>query len=229
MNERFLKGFLTVNIVALTGFFLWGYILPLFNMGADLSAMREMEVTPPEVKIENPPPREAGNDLVGPLTYTVDATHVEEWVFFDFSSGSIVPAANWDSPNWDLAIRRTKILTNGGATNPRGNGAVLRMEGIGLEGLAEAPESGYVQDEKPDNAGELANPHLDKWYNYNYWTHRLIPKEEVYVIRTADGKYAKMAIRDYYCGQTAGCLSFTYVYQGDGSRNFISNLAKNNP
>jgi len=223
MNERFLKWFLIVNIVVLSGFFLWGYMLPLFNMGADLSNLQEMEVKAPEFKIENPPPLEVGTNLTDSIKYTVDATALEDWVFFDFSSGSTVSATNWELLNWDLAFRRAKILTNGGITNPQGKGGILRLEGAEFQALSEAPESGYVLDEKPKNTSEFANPHIDKWYNYNYWTHGLTPKDEIYVIRTADGKFAKMVIEDYYCGQTAGCMSFTYVYQGNGSRTFIRN------
>ena len=37
-------------------------------------------------------------------------------------------------------------------------------------------------------------------------------------VRTHDGKYAKMHILSYYCAnKSAGCLTFEYVYQGDGS------------
>ncbi len=38
-------------------------------------------------------------------------------------------------------------------------------------------------------------------------------------VRTADGRFAKVQILGYYCsGPRAGCLTFRYVYQGDGSR-----------
>ena len=47
----------------------------------------------------------------------------------------------------------------------------------------------------------------------------LAPKREIYVIRTQEGKYAKMRMLSYYCtGNMAGCMTFEYVYQGDGSK-----------
>jgi HmuY protein len=52
----------------------------------------------------------------------------------------------------------------------------------------------------------------------------LHPKPNVYIIRTADGKYAKMRIISYYCdgGQASGCFTIEYIYQGDGSRRFAA-------
>lgn len=222
MNERFLKAFLIVNIVVLAGFFVWGYVLPLFHMGADMSKMGEFVKEPPPLKIENPAPAEVGENLTDSIRYTINATNVENWVFFDFSSGTSVPGAKWDSTDWDLAFRRAKILVNGGVTNPGGQGGVAAVPGKDLGALAEAPESGYSRNERPTGAGEASNPNIDKWYNYNYWTHKLTPKEQVYALRTADGKYAKFVIEDYYCGEgVSGCLAFRYVYQGNGSRSFI--------
>jgi hypothetical protein len=37
-------------------------------------------------------------------------------------------------------------------------------------------------------------------------------------VRTTDGRYAKLEILGYYCpGGQPGCLTFRYVFQGDGS------------
>jgi hypothetical protein len=41
----------------------------------------------------------------------------------------------------------------------------------------------------------------------------------VYAVRTADGRYAKVELVNYYCaGVGAACVTFRYAYQGDGSR-----------
>jgi hypothetical protein len=59
---------------------------------------------------------------------------------------------------------------------------------------------------------------MEKWFTYSYLANVLVPKPLVYVVRTHDGKYAKMHILSYYCAnKSAGCLTFEYVYQGDGS------------
>ncbi|HSR42903.1 MAG TPA: HmuY family protein, partial [Longimicrobiales bacterium] len=54
-------------------------------------------------------------------------------------------------------------------------------------------------------------------------SHILRPKDRVFAVRTADGRYAKLRILGYYCpGARPGCLAFRYVYQGDGSRRVAS-------
>jgi hypothetical protein len=40
----------------------------------------------------------------------------------------------------------------------------------------------------------------------------------VWAVRTADGRYAKLEIVGYYCPEAhPGCLTFRYVFQGDGT------------
>jgi len=86
--------------------------------------------------------------------------------------------------------------------------------------LTEAPESGY-EDKTADNKMQ--------WYNYNPETHEISSKQGVViVVKTFDGKYAKMRIVNYYQGNPAEYnqenksryYTFEYVYQPDGSRNF---------
>ena len=70
----------------------------------------------------------------------------------------------------------------------------------------------------PKNRPSSYNPVMEKWFNYSYLANVLAPKPLVYLVRTHDGKYAKMHILSYYCAnKSAGCLTFEYVYQGDGS------------
>jgi hypothetical protein len=41
-----------------------------------------------------------------------------------------------------------------------------------------------------------------------------------FVIRTHDGRFAKLAILDYYCpGAEPGCVTLVYTYQGGGGTN----------
>jgi hypothetical protein len=47
----------------------------------------------------------------------------------------------------------------------------------------------------------------------------LSPKPHVWAVRTADGRYAKIQLVSYYCPRSQpACLTFRYIYQGDGSR-----------
>ncbi len=165
-------------------------------------------------------PEEVGERLVGPVVYTVDARSKEMWMYFDFSRGSVVPVDNPKTGDWDLSIRRHVIRTNGGATNPNGQAALSAIEGPDLSAVSRVPdEAEFVSDVRAKKRLHPYNPVVDKWYKYSYTTNVLLPKPIVYLVRTQDGKYAKMRIVSYYCkGNISGCMTIEYVYQGDGSR-----------
>jgi hypothetical protein len=178
-------------------------------------------VTPPH-------PIDVGNQLVGPVLYTLDARASEQWAFFDFSRGSIVEVSHQFGVDWDLAFQRHKILANGGATNPKGRGAILNLGQVPFDEIRAAPAEGYVEDRIAainSEAISTENLAMKTWYHYNFLTHMLHPKPNIYAIRTADGKYAKLRVVSYYCdgGQASGCFTIEYVYQGDGSRWFVLN------
>jgi hypothetical protein len=176
-------------------------------------------VTPPH-------PVEVGGRLVGPVIFTLDARSLDRWTYFDFSRGSVVEVPQQLSLEWDLAFERHKVLANGGATNPKGKGAILNLGDVDFGSLAEAPAEGYVEDTiaaiQPDRL-ETENVAIKGWYRYNFLTHLLRPHPHVYAIRTADGHFAKLRILSYYCnrGSSSGCFTFEYVYQGNGSRRFV--------
>jgi len=66
---------------------------------------------------------------------------------------------------------------------------------------------------------EPRHPALSSWYSYSYFSHVLTPKPHVWALRLAAGGYAKLEFVSYYCPSLEpGCVTFRYVYQGDGSR-----------
>lgn len=164
-----------------------------------------------------PAPMEAGTSLVGPRTVTVDARDDERWAFFDFSRGTVTGRP--DPLGWDLAFRRHEIVANGGGDLP-GRGGIRPIEAVPFDSVAALPAAGYTLTETDR---DTVNPAIHKWYDYGFTTHLLTPRPIVWAIRTADGRYAKMEILSYYCtGAVGGCLTFRYVYQGDGSRDVTS-------
>ena len=150
-----------------------------------------------------PAPRDAGRALIGPILYTVDATASEEWRWFSFRLGSVL-----DRGQGDLAFRRYSIVA--------GPGAGIRDLGEArLNDVRAVPADGYLANE---GQAEPRNPAIASWYSYGFFSHVLTPKPHVWAVRAADGRYAKMEIVGYYCpGARPGCLTFRYVYQGDGS------------
>ena len=167
-----------------------------------------------------PDPRDVGATLVGPVTYTIDASAAERWRFFDFSRGSVVE--NPGPLEWDLAIRRFNIVANGGSGFAGSGGALDLGEGL-FDTLTNVPTDGYVASVA---ARDSTNDALGDWYDYGFSSHLLTPKPRVYAVRTADARYAKLEILSYYCpGAMPGCLTFRYVYQGSGGPDLVTESA----
>lgn len=146
------------------------------------------------------------------LPADVDAQPEDDptYTHFSFKSGAIVES----SDDWDLGFSQTTIITN-----PNNSQAQILFD-QDFNALTEAPESGY-EDKTADNKMQ--------WYNYNSQTHEISAKVGVViVVKTFDGKYAKMRILNYYQGNPSEYsqenksryYTFEYVYQPDGSRNF---------
>jgi hypothetical protein len=150
-------------------------------------------------------PRDVGAALVGPILFTVDATDPEAWRHFSFRVGAVT-----DEPaRWDLGFRRYQVVSSDG-------GGIVDLGAVAFDQVAEAPADGYVPTEaRPDPR----NAAIAGWYQYGFFSHVLTPKPHVWAVRTSDGRYAKMAMVGYYCpGAQPGCVTFRYVYRGDGSR-----------
>tara|TARA_B100000315_G_C14137890_1_gene390002 strand:- start:63 stop:350 length:288 start_codon:yes stop_codon:yes gene_type:complete len=94
---------------------------------------------------------------------------------------------------------------------------------IDFQTVTTAPESGYITDSRAGPNGITENDGIARWYNYSIFTHAIKPKGEIYLVRTADNRYAKMRILNYYCeGEKSGCVTIEYVYQGDSSRGLVN-------
>ncbi len=156
-----------------------------------------------------------------------DGNGTGHYTFFSFKYNSIVPLSDSATINWDVAFNATTLLVNGGTSGP-GIGAAQLYTGIFSE-LAMAPSEGYKQD----NSGALPPFAIptgsgNGWYNYNSTTHVIsaIPGR-VLVFKTAQGKYAKVEIINYYKNNPttatnidiARYYTFRYSYQDNGSKN----------
>jgi len=132
----------------------------------------------------------------------VDATAPDAWQAFSFRRGSVIVGQG------DLAFRRYSIVA--------GLGAGIRDLGeTRFDDVRAVPADGYLANE---GRAEPRNPAIASWYHYGFFSHVLSPKPHVWAVRTAEGRYAKLEIVGYYCpGAQPGCLTFRYVYQGDGS------------
>jgi hypothetical protein len=150
----------------------------------------------------------------------VNAESSTDWVYWDFSAGSVVTiGAPATSTDWDLSLRRTQIGTNSGTSGSAMAGA-LNTNSTDWAGTTECPADGYQVDAMlpipgPPGSGEYSgNPALADWFNYDPATHAVSSKGLVYCLRPADGKYAKLTIVNYASGQ----MTIRWRYQPDGSR-----------
>lgn len=174
-------------------------------------------VTDPQVPVDKP---------IGPeaMTFTIDATNREAWAYFSFATGDIVEvedAAN--SEEWDIGFQRTQIKLNGGVSGP-GMGSVVMLTETTLEAVTVAPADGYLADTE-DTLGIV--PQSEKgWYIYTGPpAHWILPLEDrVFVVKAADGTFAKIRFIGYYKDnenkKDSGFIKFEYVHQPDGSPNF---------
>ncbi len=173
------------------------------------AALVALTLRPPHVPTwapTPPAPREAPRALVGPVVYTVDATAAAGWRAFVFRLGAVVEGP--DARAADLLFRRYAIVAGPGA-------GILDLGEVRFDEVRTVPPAGYRANE---GAAEPRNPAIAGWYRYGFFTHVLTPRPRVWAVRTADGRYAKLAILGYYCpGPEPGCLTFRYAYQGDGT------------
>ncbi|SNR79391.1 HmuY family protein [Hymenobacter mucosus] len=148
----------------------------------------------------------------------------KHYAFYNLATKSEVPYTDSATTKWDIAVRGTTILTNGGSSGP-GQGGALVQEGLFAEIVA-APTTGYQVDSPTAKA--ITTGSGKGWYNYNSTTHIVTPiAGRVLLVRTATGKYAKLEIVSYYKDAPAtptgtepsGYYTFRYVYQPNGSVN----------
>lgn len=145
-----------------------------------------------------------------------------EFIKFDFTTGEITTS----DTDWDIAFRATKIIVNGGVSSgltdePTRNGnAGAYIANGALESITSVDTSLFVQDSADGFAIS------SDWYSYNSSTHIITATAgKIIVIKTRDGKYAKIEILSYYKdGDTSSDsrhYTFNYVYQpNDGVTTF---------
>lgn len=118
---------------------------------------------------------------------------------FSFETGGVTDS----DTDWDIAFRGTTIAINGGsvtgtADEPTrtGNAAAFIQTGTFAE-VTSADGLNFVQD--VDGAFAIPTGSDVGWYNYNPATFTVSPiPGRILVIRTHDGKYAKVEILSYY-------------------------------
>jgi hypothetical protein len=150
-----------------------------------------------------------------------------EFTKFDFTTGQ----STTSETEWDFALRGTTIIINGGAETGsadeplrNGNAAAYIHDGS-FDNLSGVTSANFVQDSS-ENGLAIPTGSGYGWYTYENGVISAAPNK-VLVIRTRDGKYAKVRIISYYKDEdpssytNARYYTFDYLYQpNDGIATF---------
>lgn len=155
-----------------------------------------------------------------------------KFTFYSFETNSIVPNTDSNTTKWDIGMRGTTIITNNGTSGPGKGGAFVYVGTF--DDLTSVPaDSTFKVDAAPSFAITAASNR--GWYLYTPQTNLVTPLPgRVLVIRTANGKYAKVEILNYYKGGTTPAATdpdalkifsqryytFKFAYQADGTTTF---------
>ena len=205
-----------------------GAILAFFAISATLSSCGS----------DNPEPKTGGPNVKRhtqsrPTSVAGDST---DWVYFSFATGTevqgITEANRMTRSDWDIAFNRFNMRTNSGRSGS-GKGGAVETNKTSFADVNEAPADGYVTDVEITIRGysngamrelkSTGNVALGKAIRFSGPPPTYTLNDHVFVIRTADDKYAKVIFESYHNSQKkSGYITFRYAYQPDGSRNLKS-------
>lgn len=135
----------------------------------------------------------------GPDTLTVDASDGGRWRLVDLDRGAVLSAE--DTTGWDVALRRYQVVPSR---------AIADVGPTSFDRLAGRPPSGYITS---SFGADTTNAAIRRWYSYSMLSHLLVPNGHVYVVKTSEGRFAKLELISYYCpGLKAGCLTLRYGF-----------------
>ena len=159
-----------------------------------------------------------------------EAQSYTEWTYFSFKEGKIVQVSqdNYDSDmSWDIAFLRFNIRTNGGESG-KGEGAVIEIQETDLNKVTQIPTSGFIADSKIKvmASGGMPPTYIETngstafkvgdnqgWAFYDYMAANWSYNKNVFVVRTADGQYAKLKMVSFLNDEDkSGHITFQYVY-----------------
>lgn len=170
-------------------------------------------------------------------TYTLSRKtgYSNDWIYFSFSTGKevtgITEKNKTERLDWDIAFNVNNMRTNSGKSG-KGKGGAIALKETDLSKVATAPTTGYEVDKDIDIIEKIppmpplmmkstGNQVLAKAITFDGPPPRYTIEKNVFVIKTADGKYAKIKFSSFYNKEgKSGYVSFKYVYQADGGVNF---------
>jgi hypothetical protein len=165
-------------------------------------------------------------------TFEINSTGSTVWKYFSFTTNDTLAVADpATSTSWDLAFQRYRIRTNGGLSgNGAGSAASTSFKGqTGFDALKVVSDTAtFVPDAsisvavQQGYANYIVNPRLYTWFSLEFAAQgtQIVPRDNIYIVKTATGKYAKVWFKGYYSATNqSGYVTFQYKFQQDGSKN----------
>jgi hypothetical protein len=155
-----------------------------------------------------------------------------KYTFFSFKTGTTVDAVDSATNKWDLGFKGTTIIVNSPTSGP-GTSLVQVVSGI-FDELNEAPADGYKADDKNATIkNAIPTGSGNGWYTATGGapgTPTIVKPiaGKIIVVKTGDGRYAKMEILSYYKDapssptgtEPSRYYTFRYVYQPNDTKSF---------
>jgi hypothetical protein len=150
-----------------------------------------------------------------------------KYTLYNLRDNAIVANTDSTSNKWDIGFRGTTIIINGGAVRS-GQGGAYIYTGL-FEDLKEIPATQEFATDVTNTQLAIPTGSGNGWYNYNPIQNWISPiPGRILVIRTGDGKYAKLEMLSYYkdspatpsATALARYYTFRYVYQPNGTKKF---------
>ncbi len=171
------------------------------------------------------------------VTLSRKTDYGNDWIYFSLSKCAeldIDEESHYDDLTWDLAFNRYNVRTNSGASGA-GQGGALDTEYTDLSAVTTVPSGEFAVDVE----GEITESFTGSGVTYTSSTLSDVlasaiafagppptytPNYHVFIIRTADGKYAKLQVEGFYDDEgNSGYMTFSYFYQPDGSTDLAAN------
>lgn len=156
-----------------------------------------------------------------------------KYTFYSLERNEVVPPADSATRRWDIGLRGTTLITNSGNSGPGAGGGFVF---VGLfDDLARVPADSAFRTDNAPTAYAIPSGSNRAWFVYNPQANLVTPiPGRVLVIRTANGKFAKVEILNYYKGGQTPAVSapdddkirrqrfytFRFAYQPDGTATF---------
>ncbi len=180
-------------VAAAAGLFIWG----------------EMQPRPPGFAPTNPDQGAIITDQWA--QFTIDVNTGRDYALLDLNAGRLIEG-DFSTPGWDLAFRKTTILTNSGTTNPGGPGGAAELGEVPLvDAVVPDPVAFVVDSMGGEDNDKPVNQALKNWYGYDFFRHIVNANNDTFLIRTDGDRDALIHFDSYYCeDKSPRCLTLRY-------------------